>query len=339
MGLGLSLAAGAAGTIGDMLGGKAGKIVGGIGKLFGIGADSIDERRKMEMQFAHEKEMMGLQNQYNEAMAQANQERSKEMWDYTNYENQVKHMKNAGLSVGLMYGNGGGGGSSTAGAQGSGVSNPGTSAVAAGLQARQMGLSLRQMEAQTRLAEAQAHKAEVDAGVGKTQIDINELRKKIMWSEEQITAANITTAVANSQKAMVEWNDAVLSLDIKKEQKEAIVGQAFAEWSLTRAQGALAIAQKNLTEEQKNKVRKEIEYFATEVATRRMSAEAAKKAAEVAADKVAKEFEIAGQKIDLETKKMIGDWIAAGVGTVTDMVKAFGPGKIVNAIKEVFKDK
>ena len=26
------------------------------------------------------------------------------MWDYTNYENQVEHMKKAGLNVGLMYG-------------------------------------------------------------------------------------------------------------------------------------------------------------------------------------------------------------------------------------------
>ena len=34
----------------------------------------------------------------------------KEMWDYTNYENQVEYMKNAGLNVGLMYGGSGGGG-------------------------------------------------------------------------------------------------------------------------------------------------------------------------------------------------------------------------------------
>ena len=48
------------------------------------------------------------------------------MWDYTNFENQRAHLENAGLSVGLMYGNGGAGGASTAGGQGSGPGNPGT---------------------------------------------------------------------------------------------------------------------------------------------------------------------------------------------------------------------
>ena len=33
-------------------------------------------------------------------------ELSKEMWDYTNYENQVKHLKEAGLKPALLYGKG-----------------------------------------------------------------------------------------------------------------------------------------------------------------------------------------------------------------------------------------
>ena len=37
------------------------------------------------------------------------------MWDYTNYENQVKHLGAAGLNPALLYGQGGGGGASTAG--------------------------------------------------------------------------------------------------------------------------------------------------------------------------------------------------------------------------------
>jgi len=39
-------------------------------------------------------------------------------WDYTNYENQRKHMEKAGLNVGLMYGQGGGGGSTMGGGAG-----------------------------------------------------------------------------------------------------------------------------------------------------------------------------------------------------------------------------
>ena len=100
----------------------------------------------MEQQFQNEKEMMGLQNQYNQAMAQANHERNKQMWDYTNFENQRAHLENAGLSIGLMYGNGGAGGASTSGGQGSGPSNPGTNAVGTGLQAKGLELQNKQIE-------------------------------------------------------------------------------------------------------------------------------------------------------------------------------------------------
>ena len=65
----------------------------------------------------HQLALMQKQYEYNEKTAENNQERNKEMWDYTNYENQVKHAQNAGLSVGLLYGQGGGQGMSATGAQ------------------------------------------------------------------------------------------------------------------------------------------------------------------------------------------------------------------------------
>ena len=43
---------------------------------------------------------------------------NKEMWDYTNYENQKKHLEAAGLNPALLYGMSGGGGATAAGAQG-----------------------------------------------------------------------------------------------------------------------------------------------------------------------------------------------------------------------------
>ena len=54
-----------------------------------------------------------------EELAKFNLQLQKNLWDYTNYENQVKHMKNAGLNVGLMYGKGGGGGATASIAGGS----------------------------------------------------------------------------------------------------------------------------------------------------------------------------------------------------------------------------
>ena len=52
---------------------------------------------------------MGLQAKYNEAAASNNQKRAQAMWDYTNYENQKKHMLQAGLNPALLYGMSGGG--------------------------------------------------------------------------------------------------------------------------------------------------------------------------------------------------------------------------------------
>ncbi|QXP45079.1 DNA pilot protein [Microvirus mar45] len=321
MSLGLLLGSTAASVGSQILGGTAGKILGGIGSFLGMGAQQQNER-----------EMMALQHQYNEEMAQANQQRNKELWDYTNYENQVQHMKNAGLSVGLMYGKGGAGGVSAAGAQGSGVTNPGTQAIA-------MGLQMRQIEAQTKLAEAQAKKAEAEAEKTKgVDTELANIEKDIRLGEVQITAANITKAAAEAQIAMENFNQEMINTEIAKETKEARIGEVFAEWALTRAEGTMKIAQKNLTEQQAAKVKKEIEYFAYEIATRRMSAEAAQEAAAAATQKIAKEYEIAGQKLDLEETKMIGDWIAAGVGTLADLVKSFSPKRIISAVDEIFTE-
>lgn len=162
-----------------------GAIIGGAGQVIGaatgfknlLGLSSGNWEDQMEQQFQNEKEMMGLQNQYNQAMAQANHERNKQMWDYTNLENQRAHLENAGLSVGLMYGNGGAGGASAAGGQGSGPGNPGTNAVGMGLQAKALELQNKQIESQIALnmatAEKTASEAKKIAGVDTKQAEAN----------------------------------------------------------------------------------------------------------------------------------------------------------------------
>lgn len=129
----------------------------------GLISGAVLGNRAAKRQYAHEKEMMGLQHQYNEQSADAAQERAKDMWDYTNYEAQVEHMRNAGLSVGLMYGNGGGMGASSSGAQGQGVTNPGSQAEAVRAQNQAMGIQLANIESQTELNKAQAKKAKSEA--------------------------------------------------------------------------------------------------------------------------------------------------------------------------------
>ena len=77
------------------------------------------------------------------------------MWKDTNFGAQRAEMEKAGLSVGLMYGNGGGQAASTAGGDGMQPSGPKMSPVEAALQQQAMGLQLKQIEAQNRLASAE----------------------------------------------------------------------------------------------------------------------------------------------------------------------------------------
>ena len=80
------------------------------------------------------------------------------MWKDTNFGAQRDEMEKAGLSVGLMYGNGGGSAASTAGGTATQPNAPKTNPVEVALQQESMGLQLKQIEAQNRLANAEATK-------------------------------------------------------------------------------------------------------------------------------------------------------------------------------------
>ena len=79
--------------------GLTGLITGGISQALGL---SWSQKRAMQEQEAYNKRIMALQNQYQQQAAAQSQQYAKEYWDYTNAENQVKHLRNAGLNVGLM---------------------------------------------------------------------------------------------------------------------------------------------------------------------------------------------------------------------------------------------
>ena len=168
MGLGATLkGAASAGLAGAVTGGIGSIVSGGLellGGLFKRNNNRFKNQQKlMQQAWEYEKEGMGLQYNYGQQAADAEYKRNLQMWKDTNFGAQRAEMEDAGLSVGLMYGNGGGQAASTAGGDGMQPSGPKMNPVEAALQQQAMGLQLKQIEAQNRLASAETAKTLAEA--------------------------------------------------------------------------------------------------------------------------------------------------------------------------------
>lgn len=86
-----------------------------LGMMLGAAAGNMGlEQLGNVMGMSRNRTMMNYNAEIQNRITAFNMEKQKELWDYTNYENQVKHLKNAGLNPGLLYGKGGGGGMTAA---------------------------------------------------------------------------------------------------------------------------------------------------------------------------------------------------------------------------------
>ena len=213
-----------------LTGGIVGGALGLLGNLFGGGGPS--KKELMEQAWQYEKEGMALQYQYGQQAADNEYARNLRMWKATNYGAQTKEMEAAGLSKGLMYGNGGGQAASTAGGDGMQPSGPKMNPVEAALQQQAMGLQLKQIEAQNRLASAETAKTLAEAnkiaGVDTKGQELNnkwqEIENRIQLSKEDIAESNMTEAAANAKKAIELWKQEALNTKYLDETQE--IGRA-----------------------------------------------------------------------------------------------------------------
>ena len=137
-----------------------------LGTIIGLGGSAISgfqQNQAAADQFNENKQLMNYQANLNKGQAYYSTGLAKSLWDYTNYENTVRHIKAAGLSPSLIYGGGGAGGSSSGAGQANGVGMPSKTGTEVGLQAQGMGLQLANMASQVRLNESQAKKNEAEA--------------------------------------------------------------------------------------------------------------------------------------------------------------------------------
>lgn len=210
--------------------GLTGLITGGLSQALGL---SWSPGRAMQEQWKYNKNIMALQNQYQQQAAAKSQQYAKEYWDYTNAENQVAHLKNAGLNIGLMYGQSGAGGmGASGGAHQATPEQPQGNPVAMALQTQQIEQQRRMNDAQIALAEAQARKADEEANkIG--GVDIEEARKRIEEMDAKIDTLiadkNLKEAEAELSKAKKATEDTIQRLNESKEAlSRAEISQAFA---------------------------------------------------------------------------------------------------------------
>ena len=202
----------------------AGLAAGGISQALGL---SWSPAKAMREQEAYNKRIMALQYQYQQQAAAQSQQYAKDYWDYTNAENQVAHLKNAGLNIGLMYGQSGAGGmGASGGARQESPDQAQGNPIAMALQTQQIEQQRRMNDAQIALAEAQASKAKEEARkIG--GVDIEEAYKRI---EEITSRIELNLKEGNYKDALTELTNA------EKEATNALTSLREMQEGLTKAQ-------------------------------------------------------------------------------------------------------
>lgn len=227
------------------------------------------------------------QAQINKEQAKYSQGLAMEYWDYTNWENQVDHLKKAGLNPALMYAKGGTGGQTGGGqAQGVGLSPSNQEAVKA--QQIGMALQLAQLKSQIEVNESVAKKntaeaektAGVDTEAAKIGIKLSEAqvlsereRKNVLYWEAEVAQSEsvLKEALANTEQfnlqkvqwdiRMVEKGYEELSERVAMLKRENKIGDATAEMQIEQYKANLvdtwagAMLKMAQTETQKEEVK------------------------------------------------------------------------------------
>ena len=324
-----------------IIGGLASTGMGLIKDQFKPSADEL-----MQKQYQYEADKMGLQAKLNKEQALYSQELAKQMWEYTNYENQVEHMKNAGLNPALLYGGGAGSGGTASGAgTAQGVSQGTSQAVAMGLQAKQIDLQQRVQEAEITKTLAEAAKISgVDTEESKSRTALNKTEEAFKQVQSALTEE--TTEMTKQQteeikskieKYQAETENILLNNEITEKTKETTINSAAQNYVNLVYDGVNKVMGGKLTEKQIEYINEEIKWYSYGVATGRISAEAAKEQAKNAANRITEEVKKWNKELDQKDTEILQQWTQIGVNglnSLLDQIKSFMPQKMTSEILE-----
>lgn len=281
----------------------------------------IEARNAEDRAYTKQRELMKDQYNYNNKMAEENERRAREMWNYTNFENQKQHLLDAGLSPGLFYGGAGGGGATVSGSQGEGVGLGHETGVGYGIQEKALGLQLASTASQIALNESQAKKnnAEADKIAGadtalseaeaKYKNRITELQDEM---EKNLKAGTLESGArfhmiqSKERQVWAETRKALVDAEVAEESKEELIRSAgLANWKTTEE--ALLMASKGkLNDQMIAKLKNDIAIAWANVAI-------GEKSVSNQADAIANKLLVDLRDLDRKDQELIKDWIYEGV--------------------------
>lgn len=181
----------------------------------GMGLQMINNAWTEDRQYRKQRKLMDKSVNQSKELSEFNRAQQMRLWEDTNYNAQIKQMAKAGLSAGLIYGQGGAGG--TVAVDNAQVSAP-TAPMGATPETKAMGLEV----AQTKALEAQAEKtkAETEKLEG---VDTKEAETRIDALKAQTTNEKVKTTLNELSTKMTE-----LDVEIKGRTVEYSVERA--EW-------------------------------------------------------------------------------------------------------------
>ena len=302
--------------------------------LVGMVGGAIAAKR----QFNNEKKLMGLQAQYNKEQAKYTSDLQKDMWDYTNYENQMQHIKNAGLNPALLYGMSGGGGSTTGTAQAAGVNNTGTQAVGMGLEAAQLLSNIRLNNAMADKNEADADKTRgVDTDLARAQENLTNFNAKLSELKGYLTQEDIDNAKLYGDKLVQEIRLLENQADIAEETKQNEIEMSAQKLLNMQWEGFLKQMQGELTSEEVKIAKEKIEMMWYGLITDRRNADAAKENAYTRARELDELVKKWNRELDQGDQRITQDYILGGAEIIVNFIEAITdilPTKKANEIIE-----
>lgn len=218
--------------------------------------EAIVGQHLAKQQFNRQKELMALQLKNQQILNAQGQQMQLDMWDKTNYKEQMRQMRMAGLNPALLYGRSGGGGATT------GSQSGGSAASGSASMAPMMDLSVLNI-ARTK-AEIELIKAQADNLRGKTPVtgaqaenitadtNLKNLNAKMLTENMgtflKTAEATLTKLVTDTQAQIA--NIANTTTDTQK--KEAEITNLKKDLEAKEMQISLMVVEKTLKEKQIN---------------------------------------------------------------------------------------